>query len=42
VGRGRFGPKRFFKMFNDFSISYFDSNSNSIQILNEFYTNLKL
>jgi hypothetical protein len=35
-------PKRVLENSKEFSISYFDSNSNSIRISNEFYTNLKL
>jgi hypothetical protein len=42
VGQRRMGPRRFFEKFKGFSISYFDSNSNSIRISNEFYRNLKL
>jgi hypothetical protein len=35
-------PKKVLKNSKDFSISYFDSNSNLIRILNEFYMNLTL
>jgi gamma-glutamylcysteine synthetase len=42
VGRWRIGPKKVSENSKGFSISCFDSNSNSIRISNEFYTNLKL
>jgi hypothetical protein len=43
-GLGRLGnmAQEVLENSKDFSISYFDSNSNSIWISNEFYMNLKL
>jgi hypothetical protein len=42
LGRLRIGPKKVLKKSKGFSISCFDSNSNSIRVWNEIYTNLKL
>jgi hypothetical protein len=41
-GPAGFRPKKVLENSKGFSISYFDSNSNSIRISNEFYTNHKL
>jgi hypothetical protein len=42
LGRQGIGPRRLLENSKDFSIYYYDSNSNLIRILNEFYSNLKL
>jgi hypothetical protein len=42
VGWLTIGPKKVFESSKGFSISFFDSNSNLIRILNEFYRDLKL